>query len=390
MEDKIAACVTEVMGNKNAIPPKGPDTGTMQKEEGVCNNSVTGSVSRDELSGPSPELLASLQSLRENSDYTLLPHSLHQIAEAYSLKEDYQWAIQFLQLEKLYHERLLSNLAALQEDWESQWREKKNAESSFPAETDGISQKHIETLSQICRTHLRPSISVQQNMVNATLKDIQSKNEILQPCHDKVNKPETTHVDEEQEQGMNSESELPAPQEGGEEEREEEQEETYEEGQEVEEEEEQCEETPEDEEVNVEWPTGVPQASDKDLAKLSHTEGSSSPDGLVSILKRRRASLDGLPPPSDTVTKQNSKRKVRFSEPEDGIEHDEVGGDSCLILLLLCLVTVVISIGGTALYCTLVDTYSNICTDFTHNVDFYVMSVRRFFEGLGHWLPLWT
>ena len=28
-----------------------------------------------------------------------------------------QWAIQFLQLEKLYHERLLSNLAALQENW---------------------------------------------------------------------------------------------------------------------------------------------------------------------------------------------------------------------------------------------------------------------------------
>ncbi|XP_042359905.1 consortin, connexin sorting protein b [Plectropomus leopardus] len=306
------------------------------------------------------------------------------IAEAYSLKEDYQWAIQFLQLEKLYHERLLSNIAALQENWESQLREKKYAESCLPAETDGISQKHIETLSQICRTHLRPCISVEQKKLNATLKDIQSKNETLQPCHDKANSPETTHQDEEQ--SMNSESGL-SSQERGEEEREEE-EETYEEGQEVEEEE-PCEETPE-EEVKVEWPTGVPQASDKDLAKLSHTEGSSSPDGLVSILKRRRASLDGLPPPSDIVTKQNSKRKVRFSEPEDGIEQEEVGGDSCLILLLLCLVTVVISIGGTALYCTLVDTYSNICTDFTHNVDFYVMTVRRFFEGLAHWLPLRT
>ncbi|XP_038583141.1 consortin, connexin sorting protein b isoform X1 [Micropterus salmoides] len=382
------------MGNKNAIPLKGPDTGTTQKEEGECMDSATGGVSRDGSPGPSPELLASLQSLRENSDYTLLPHSLHQIAEAYSLKEDYQWAIQFLQLEKLYHERLLSNLAALQENWESQLREKKNAESCLPAETDSISQKHIETLSQICRTHPRPSISVEQNTPNTTLKDTQSKNETLQPCHDKINKPETTHQDEEQEQRMNSESELPLPQtghqEGGEEEEgeeEEEEEETYEEGQEVEEEEEPCEETPEEEEVKVEWPTGVPQASDKDLAKLSHTEGSSSPDGLVSILKRRRASLDGLPPPSNIVTKQNSKRKVRFSEPEDGSEQDEVGGDSCLILLLLCLVTVVISVGGTALYCTLVDTYSNICTDFTHNVDFYVMNVRRFFEGLGHWLP---
>ncbi|XP_032398752.1 consortin, connexin sorting protein b [Etheostoma spectabile] len=385
------------MGNKNAIPPKDPDTGTTREEEGVSHiNSVTGSVSRDELPGPSPELLASLQSLRENSDYTLLPHSLHQIAEAYSLKEDYQWAIQFLQLEKLYHQRLLSNLAALQDNWESQWKEKKNDESSLPTETDGISQKHIETLSQICRTHLRPSISVEQNMQNATLTDTPSTNENLQPCHDKVNKPETTQQDEEQEQSMDSEPELPLAQTGpqeerGEEEEREEEEETYEDGQEVEEEEEEepCEETPE-EEVKVEWPTGVPQASDKDLAKLSHTEGSSSPEGLVSILKRRRASLDGLPPPSDIVTKQNSKRKVRFSEPEDGLEQDEVGGDSCLILLLLCLVTVVISIGGTALYCTLVGTYSNICTDFTHNVDFYVLSVRRFFEGLGHWLPLRT
>lgn len=37
------------------------------------------SVSRDESQGPSPELLASLRSLGENSDYTLLPHSLHQV-----------------------------------------------------------------------------------------------------------------------------------------------------------------------------------------------------------------------------------------------------------------------------------------------------------------------
>lgn len=94
--------------------------------------------------------------------------------------------------------------------------------------------------------------------------------------HMPVNKPGTTHQDEEQEQSVNSESELPSPQtghpEGGEEEEGEEGE-TYEEGQEVEEEEEPCEETPEEEEVKVEWPTGVPQASDKDLAKLSHTEG---------------------------------------------------------------------------------------------------------------------
>lgn len=47
---------------------------------------------------------------------------------------------------------------------------------------------------------------------------------------------------------------------------------------------------------------------------------SSSPNGLVSILKRRRASLDGLPPPSVNASKQSCKRKVRFSEPDDGAE----------------------------------------------------------------------
>ena len=45
----------------------------------VCVVCFPGSVSGDGLPGPSPELLASLQSLRENSDYTLLPHSLHQV-----------------------------------------------------------------------------------------------------------------------------------------------------------------------------------------------------------------------------------------------------------------------------------------------------------------------
>ncbi|XP_063351831.1 consortin, connexin sorting protein b isoform X1 [Pelmatolapia mariae] len=373
------------MGNKNT---KGPEAEATQRDEGELISSATESVSRDESHGPTPELLASLQSLGENNDYTLLPHSLHQIAEAYSLKQDYQWAIQFLQLEKLYHERLLSNLTVLQENWESQGREKDSGSSS-PAETDGMSEKHFETLSQMCRTHLRPSISVeQQNKLNTTLADVQTK--ALQPHHDEANTSETTHQEEVKEHSLILESEHSSPQTGCEEE----DGDTCEEGQEVEEEEEeeeeQCEETPEEEEVKVEWPTGVPQASDKDLAKLSHKEGSSSPDGLVSILKRRRASLDGLPPPSNTTNKQNSKRKVRFSEPEDGSEHDEVGGDSCLILLLLCLVTVVISVGGTALYCTLLDTYSNICTDFTHNVDFYVMNVRRLVEGLGRWLPFRT
>lgn len=96
-----------------------------------------------------------------------------------------------------------------------------------------------------------------------------------------VSNAETLHEDGEQEKSMNSETRLSSRDTGCQEEAGgedgEEEEETYEEGQEVDEEEEDeeehCEETPEEEEVKVEWPTGVPQASDKDLAKLSHKEG---------------------------------------------------------------------------------------------------------------------
>ncbi|CAG00143.1 unnamed protein product [Tetraodon nigroviridis] len=156
------------MGTKSSVPPKDPDTGSAREDEVV--GAITGSVSKGGAGALSPEMLASLQSLRDNTDSTLLPHSLHQVAETFWAKEDcillflpprccperpqslvvvhastqspegsraalssccvfavtltttsgpppHQWAIQFLQLEKLYHERLLSNLAALQENW---------------------------------------------------------------------------------------------------------------------------------------------------------------------------------------------------------------------------------------------------------------------------------
>lgn len=257
---------------------------------------------------------------------------------------------------------------------EVQWKEKNGAGGVSTSDGDS----NMETLSQICRTHLSPSpssCSDEQRTLASVFKDIQKKNDVLKTCQDEVDRLKSLLMEAKgRAQFPRSE---PADRTDGEE--------TFEEGLEVEEE-----TTPEEEELRVEWPTGVPQASEKDLAKLSTKEGNSSPDGLVSILKRRRASLDGLPPPSSTATNQSAKRKVRFSEPDDGMEHEEVGGDSCLILLLLCLVTVVISLGGTALYCTLVDTYSNICTDFTQNVDFYLSYVRGIFQGLGLGLPFRT
>lgn len=55
---------------------------------GVCLcRTFPGSVSGDGVPGPSPELLASLQSLRDNSDFTLLPHSLHQVCVSEEVDE---------------------------------------------------------------------------------------------------------------------------------------------------------------------------------------------------------------------------------------------------------------------------------------------------------------
>lgn len=355
------------MGNKSSNPGRGPETGPDRREEGPrsVEDVSVGCGTRGEGQAPRSELLASLQTLGDHSDHTLLPQSLHQIAEAYSVEGNYAWAVQFLQLERLYHERLLFNLATLQDDLERQDQERSGPPSLSPPQVNSVGREHIEILSHICRTHQRPTLASAKIPAGTMLKDSPASR---------------GQCDREEEGG--EEAQTAEHGEQGEEE----------EGQEVDDEEEEVfEENPEEspeEEVQVEWPAGVPQASVKDLVKLSHAEGISSPDGLVSILKRRRASLDGLPPPCPEDAQQNAKRKVRFSEPDDSMDHDEVGGDSCLILLFLCLVTMVISVGGTALYCAAVDTYSSICTDFSHNMDFYVVHIRQAAAGLRQWLPL--
>lgn len=64
---------------------------------------------------------------------------------------------------------------------------------------------------------------------------------------------------------------------------------------------------------------------------------------------------------------------------------DVGGGDSCLLLFLLCLVTVVISLGGTALYCALGDAHSSVCRDFSRNADFYMGQIQRGISHIQHW-----
>uniref|UniRef100_A0A3B3ZCF9 Consortin C-terminal domain-containing protein n=1 Tax=Periophthalmus magnuspinnatus TaxID=409849 RepID=A0A3B3ZCF9_9GOBI len=109
--------------------------------------------------------------------------------------------------------------------------------------------------------------------------------------------------------------------------------------------------------------------------------------GLVSILKKR-AVYNASPTATGPELQSNklpAQRRVRFKVPDDGFDNEMGGGDSCLLLFLLCLVTVVISIGGTALYCALGDAHSSVCQDFSRNADFYFGQLQRGISQIQHW-----
>ncbi|KAG7465776.1 hypothetical protein MATL_G00157130 [Megalops atlanticus] len=487
--------------------------------------------------GPSPSsLVASLLELQDHCDHPRLPQCLHQIAEAYFLEEDYERAFQFIQLERLYHERLLSNLAALQEQWESRWKACRQTERSSKerARTD-LGSEPLETLRRICRTHRRPSLGAEKHAVADSepknsltcwrwtgeerlgdsllpcsadsgtespqlmeeqlgIEDVPLAQGVVQPaapgavekdtstlnhqrapqCNsdsspalvatptpavpgshftdetvrvggDEVGPagetephtdagPEGLHGDQltdsssqegavpvtppleslphetgpQTEQGDSMDMGLPGagkgvtemgdtPTDGAEDSG------GVEEGQgpsvggymsqlyterlemglgvEVEKDRKKA--------VGANGPEefreGEEETALDDLARRIQVEEITPAAGLVSILKRR-ASLEGAPPRPPAPPKQVPKRKVRFREPEEAMDHDEVGGDSWLLLLLLCMATVVISVGGTALYCTLGNAQSSVCTDFSRNVDFYFSQVQRGIEELRQWL----
>ncbi|NWI56831.1 CNST protein, partial [Calyptomena viridis] len=106
-------------------------------------------------------------------------------------------------------------------------------------------------------------------------------------------------------------------------------------------------------------------------------------EGLVSILKKRD-DRDGKT--IAQVQQRQTKRRVRFQEMEDTLDQDEVSGGSCILLILLCIATVFLSIGGTALYCTFGDMESPVCTDFAANMDFYYTQILQRMEELKHWI----
>ncbi|XP_072120923.1 consortin isoform X2 [Mobula birostris] len=118
-----------------------------------------------------------------------------------------------------------------------------------------------------------------------------------------------------------------------------------------------------------------------ELAKRIQIEESSHPEGLVSILKKGRSGKEVA-----QAQQKQSKRRVRFQDPQDALDQDEVNGDSCLLLILLCIFTVLLSVLGTALYCTFGDLESTVCRDFTSQMDFYLTQFQQGFVKVKHWL----
>ncbi|XP_034536749.1 consortin [Notolabrus celidotus] len=467
----------------------------------------------------SPALMESLELLAKQGDEPYLPQYLHQIAEAFVRQEDYQRALWCIQLERLYHQRVLDNLNSLQEQWEGQCGQS----------SSNLATQHLSTLKHICQTHSRPSAKDAECASQKELRPTVTESGALLPCSsapqsedsshsqtscpvvpsihlaDGHNSPEMSEKgrgdperllqgrvcsardERESEEGTgctisilgnevhpspNGEMDQskPAEQQGGdlglaqekEAKREEEESEVEEaaealemedEGEEEEEEkqklgdspfcqralsvetlisgaevdvqhlhqeaiadereheetqesthldqrahpsqeahmkqqeqaEEGMEEEEEEEDYEVEQADLIREAVVLDnMAKLITVEEVSPASGLISILKKRKVFVEDM---SVSATSESlpAKRRVRFKVPDDGYEHDVGGGDSCLLLFLLCMVTVVISVGGTALYCALGDAHSSVCQDFSRNADFYMGQLQRGIAQIQHW-----
>ncbi|XP_059926928.1 consortin isoform X1 [Gadus macrocephalus] len=493
-------CSTEPFHSQTA--PKG-SVSLVTCAKGPSTSSTPGHTSMSaptSATGPTPRpaLLACLEELEHRADDNHLPQYLHQIAEAFVNQEDYRRAIWCIQLERLYHQRLLENLSSLQKQWERSCR----STSTSDLETQ------LDTLAHICQTHNRPAASnalcASLELLKASMTHDEKPPGELTSCTSghltegelEVGQRDTEtrltgkmqpiksstgmdHFDDvrptagEESAGTSNglggravhtappitagsgippatgaemDWSKPAGSQGVEGEatqekhREEEEERGSWESQEDahalemedkggggEVEEEGGEAVPEDTELRGieevvpllqqeavaeenQWEVtqlGLhSQPWEEEGAQLEQEEQDYGPDiikesyhlddqaklisveevmpacGLISILKKRSVCVSECPEP----VKAAAKRRVRFKVADDGYNQEVGGGDSCLLLFLLCLVTVVISVGGTALYCALGDAHSTVCQDFSRNADFYVGQMQRGISHLQHWL----
>ncbi|XP_014383731.1 PREDICTED: consortin [Myotis brandtii] len=374
-------------GTARKIPPglsSGDSTSLMQEDVLSADACAVGEEesaegnANDQPEAPTLALQSLFSLIRgevEQLDSRALPLCLHQIAESYFQDEDYEKAMKFIQLERLYHERLLANLSAIQEQWETKWKTVQPRAATSPRNSEkGFNGEDFERLTKFCATHQDPLLSKSKTAAAETALGRESF---------------AQSAVSEGPQGSGAAAEEPergtCP------------------GMEPSGESQQREETPgsgEDDpdllpdlspdEASYSLQDDPPSPSDgslslDDLARRIEVAEVVPAAGLVSILKKRNDAVGDHPA---QMQQKPPKRRVRFQEIDDNLDQDEAGSGSCILLVLLCVATVLLSVGGTALYCAFGDLDSPVCTDFADNVDFYYTKLLRGVAELKHWVRL--
>ncbi|ELK36026.1 Consortin [Myotis davidii] len=342
-------------GTARKIPPglsSGDSTPLMQEDVLSADARAVGEEesaegnANDQPEAPTLALQSLFSLIRgevEQLDSRALPLCLHQIAESYFQEEDYEKAMKFIQLERLYHERLLANLSAVQEQWETKWKTVQPRAATSPRNSEkGFNGEDFERLTKFCATHQDPLLSKSKaedylsSLLAGCLRGAEDS-----PSGEEEDDPDLLPDLSPDEASYSLQDDPPSPSDGS--------------------------------------------LSLDDLARRIEVAEVAPAAGLVSILKKRNDAVGDHPAP---MQQKPPKRRVRFQEMDDNLDQDEAGSGSCILLVLLCVATVLLSVGGTALYCALGDLESPVCTDFAHNVDFYYTKLLRGVAELKRWVRL--
>ncbi|XP_075781022.1 consortin isoform X2 [Pelodiscus sinensis] len=165
---RSSACKTDSSRKPTGIPSVGPATVERVNEllkvtESLHDEDVDETNANEQTKQQNQTLQSLFSLLRkefEQMDSRILPLCLHQIAEAYFQEEEYEKAMKFIQLERLYHEQLLENLSSIQKQWETKWKTAVPSEvTTLRNSTKGLNNEELENLAKLCTSHREPLVS---------------------------------------------------------------------------------------------------------------------------------------------------------------------------------------------------------------------------------------
>ncbi|XP_048213473.1 consortin isoform X2 [Perognathus longimembris pacificus] len=169
-EDKIVPGKRSARTKRGTARKTPPEDATFPAQEKTVSAATSATAEEAAAEGnahgwpdtPKPglqPLLSLIHGQLEQVDSRALPLWLHQVAESYFQEEDYEKAMKFIQLERLYHEQLLANLSAIQEQWETKWKSVQLHTVTPPRNSEkGLNGEDFEQLAKFCTTHQNPHL----------------------------------------------------------------------------------------------------------------------------------------------------------------------------------------------------------------------------------------